>query len=60
MQIREPQSLKTGHNAPSKSFDSCQPARTAQADMSRNFLLFLIFTHLKQRKKEKRKFNLKI
>ena len=30
-----------------KSFDSCQPAQSAQADMGRNLSLFSIILHVK-------------
>ena len=33
--IIEPYPVKTGLNASAKSFDSCQPAQSAQADMNR-------------------------
>ena len=36
--------MKRKLNAFAKSIDSCQPAQSAQADMSRNFPLILDFT----------------
>ena len=35
--------VKRGLNVLANGIDSCQPARTAQADMGRNFSLFLNF-----------------
>ena len=34
-------------NKSAKSIDSCQPAQSAQADMSRNFSMSLNFLHVK-------------
>ena len=41
--------VKNGVNTLGESFDSCQPARTAQADMSRNFPPSLDFLHVKEK-----------
>ena len=40
--------VKKGLNALTKSIDSCQPAQSAQADMSRNFSLFLNVLYVKR------------
>ena len=38
--------MKMGFNVSAKSIDPCQPARTAQADMGRNSLVFVFFIYL--------------
>ena len=39
----KPCSFKRELNTLAKNIDSCQPAQSAHADMSRNFLLLIIF-----------------
>ena len=48
-EIYESCSAKSGLNAFAKSIDSCQPAQSAQADMSRNFSLSFNFLHIKKK-----------
>ena len=45
--INESFSVKTGLHAFAKSIDSGQPARNAQTDLGRNFLLLANFMHIK-------------
>ena len=47
LHVNEAFSVKRAFNASVKSIDSGEPVQSAQADMSRNFLIFVDFLHIK-------------
>ena len=49
--IYEPCALKSRLKTSAKSFEPCQPAQSAQADVGRNILLYLDFVPIRENRR---------